>query len=312
MSIPNFEQIMSPMIKDIIDGENHSMNDIVDHLSEFFNLTEDEKNVRYPTSGAKIFQNRVRFARLYLMKAGLIESPIRGFIKLTSDGLMLFKKETPNINLDYLEKLPKFQEFQKMQKETQRNKKDSSNNERIVLHAENNLEQIPEEQLENAFQIINDNLSVEILDTLKKCQPLFFEKIVVDLVLKMGYGGSFKDAGEAIGKSGDGGIDGIIKEDRLGLDLIYLQAKRWENVVPVKEIRDFAGSLMSKKAKKGIFITTSSYPTSAFEFVKSVDHRIILIDGQQLAKLLIDFNVGVTTESVYEIKKIDGDYFIEE
>ena len=148
-----------------------------------------------------------------------------------------------------------------------------------------------------------------MLDIIKTCSPEFFERLVVDLLIAMGYGGSRKEAGQAMGKSGDGGIDGIINEDKLGLDVIYLQAKRWDNVVPVKEIRDFTGALASKKAKKGIFITTSHFPKSAYEFVGQVEYKIILIDGEHLGDLMIEHGVGVSTVNTYHVKTIDSDYF---
>ena len=174
-----------------------------------------------------------------------------------------------------------------------------------------NTEQTPEESLEYAYQSLRSELSKEILDIVKTCSPGFFEKLIIDLLIKMGYGGSRKDAGQAMGKSGDGGIDGIIKEDKLGLDIIYLQAKRWENAVPVKEIRDFTGALASKKAKKGIFITTSTFPNSVNEFVGQVEYKIILIDGEHLADLMIENNVGLSIVNTYQVKAVDSDYFEE-
>lgn len=170
-------------------------------------------------------------------------------------------------------------------------------------------QETPEEALEYAYLKLKNDLSRDLLETIKSCSPAFFEKLMVDLITKMGYGGSRKDAGKALGKTGDGGIDGIIKEDKLGLDTIYIQAKKWENTVPVREIRDFAGALLSKKARKGIFIATSNFPKSAYEFVESIEHKIILIDGERLTNLMFEFNVGVSTQSTYEVKKIDSDYF---
>lgn len=172
-------------------------------------------------------------------------------------------------------------------------------------------DQTPEESLEYAYQKLHSELSKELLSIVKTCTPSFFEKLVIDLLITMGYGGSRKEAGKAMGKSGDGGIDGIINEDRLGLDVIYLQAKRWDNAVPVKEIRDFTGALASKKAKKGIFITTSSFPKSVYEFVGQVEYKIILIDGERLTNLMIEHSVGLSTVSTYHVKTIDSDYFEE-
>lgn len=175
----------------------------------------------------------------------------------------------------------------------------------------NNADQTPEESLEYAYQKLHSELSKELLDIVKSCTPVFFERLIIDLLITMGYGGSRKEAGQAMGKSGDGGIDGIINEDKLWLDIIYLQAKRWENAVPVKEIRDFTGALASKKAKKGIFITTSSFPKSVYEFVGQVEYKIILIDGERLANLMIEYSVGLSTVTAYHVKTIDSDYFVE-
>ena len=158
---------------------------------------------------------------------------------------------------------------------------------------------------------IREELISELIDKIKSCSPRFFEKLVIDLLIKIGYGGSLKEAGSIVGKSGDGGIDGIIKEDKLGLDKIYVQAKRWENIVPISQIRDFAGSLLQQKAKKGIFITTSDYPKSAYDFVNNIEHRIVLINGRELAEYMIDYSVGIQLKKTYEIKRIDFDYFEE-
>jgi len=170
----------------------------------------------------------------------------------------------------------------------------------------------PEEALETAYQELQDNLSSELLQTIKDCSPEFFERLVIDVLIKMGYGGSRKEAGQAVGRTGDGGIDGIIKEDKLGLDIIYIQAKRWEGSVGRPEIQKFAGALQGQRARKGIFITTSDFTKDALDYVKNIDSKIILIDGSQLAELMIEHSVGVSPVASYEIKKIDSDYFIED
>ncbi|MEZ4525936.1 MAG: restriction endonuclease [Desulfobacterales bacterium] len=172
--------------------------------------------------------------------------------------------------------------------------------------------QTPEEQLEDAYENIRESLATEILEQLKSVAPDFFERIIVEVIVKMGYGGTRRDAGQAVGKSGDGGIDGIIKEDRLGLDIIYLQAKRWQGTVGRPEIQKFAGALQGQRAKKGIFITTSDFSKEARDYAAMIENKIVLIDGKQLAQYMIDFNVGVTTVSTYEIKKLDSDYFTDE
>ena len=169
----------------------------------------------------------------------------------------------------------------------------------------------PEEQIEEAYEVLRDSLAAQILEQLRGASAHFFEKVVVEVLVKMGYGGSRKDAGQAIGSSGDEGIDGIIKEDRLGLDIIYIQAKKWDNTVTRPEVQKFAGALQGKRARKGIFISTSEFSKGAYEYVAAIESKIILVDGKRLAQMMMDFNVGVSTEATYELKKIDSDYFAE-
>ncbi len=307
MSLPqNFQTIMLPLLELISDGTNHKMNDVTESLSKHFNLSEEEKKLQYPSGSAYIFQNKTRFARLYLLKAGLIEDPQRGFIKISKSGSEILSKKPPFIDVKFLEKLPKFIEFKKELKEKSKEK------EEIVVENKEIESQTPQELVEYGYQKIKEDLSSALLGLVKQSTPRFFENLVVELLLAMGYGGSRKDAGKAVGQSGDGGIDGIIKEDKLGLDVIYLQAKRWENVVGSGEIRNFVGSLVGQNANKGVFITTSWFTKDAIEFVKTITHKVILIDGEMLTQLMIEYNVGVSKEISYDIKKIDSDYFIEE
>lgn len=240
-----------------------------------------------------------------MKKAGLLSSPKRAYFKITERGISLLNERPTELTAELLNRYPEFVEFKtiKRVKDT-----DEEHNGNLFEPPE---EKTPEEALEYAFQKLRSELAKEVLEVVKSCSPGFFEKLVVDLLIRMGYGGSRKDAGQALGKSGDGGIDGIIKEDKLGLDTIYLQAKKWENAVPVKEIRDFTGALASKKAKKGIFITTSSFPQSVYEFVTQVEYKIVLIDGERLSNLMIEHNVGLSTVNEYQVKKIDSDYFEE-
>jgi len=302
MSIPDYQTIMLPLLQFANDKKIHKFGEAVDYLSDYFGLSDSEFKELLPSGAQPIFRNRVAWAKTYLSKAGLLVSPKRGMLQITDNGLKVLSQNIDKIDNDYLKQFDSFVKFTTFKRAKQ--KKDSP-------VEDDTQPRTPEEILEDAFLSINEDLAFEILETLKSCSYSFFEVIVIDLLLKMGYGGSRVDAGKAIGKSGDGGIDGIIKEDKLGLDIIYIQAKRWENTVPVKEIRDFAGSLLSKKAKKGIFITTSAFPKSAHDFVKSIEPKIILIDGKQLADLMIEHNVGLSVNKVYEIKKIDTDYFEE-
>lgn len=304
MPIPNYQQIMLPFLKAISDGQTYRHRDVIEKLANDFQITDEEKKELLPSGQQGIFDNRVGWARTYLKKAMLIESPQRGSYHITQRGTDVLNQNPSEITSKFLTQFPEFRNFAKSSEDNDSQQKEIS----LVGETENT----PEELLEFAYKKIKDNLAQELIDKIKTCSPKFFENLVIDLLLKMGYGGSRKDAGQSIGRSGDGGIDGIIKEDRLGLDIIYVQAKRWEGQVPVKEIRDFAGSLLGKKARKGIFITTSSFPQTAHSFVDGIEHKIILIDGQRLAELMLEHNVGVTIQTAFEVKRIDTDYFSED
>ena len=304
--IPTYEEVMLPFLKLLSDSQEHSLSETHDKLAGLFKLTEKEVRELLPSGQQAIFRNRVGWARTYMKKAGLLTSPKRAHFQITDRGKELLKENPKEINGSVLKRYPEFVEFQTVKK-SKLNKGESK-----FKPPEIDPEKTPEEILEYAYLKLKNDLGKEVLEIVKSCSPAFFEKLVIDLLLALGYGGSRKDAGEAMGKSGDGGIDGIIKEDKLGLDIIYLQAKRWENSVPVKEIRDFTGALASKKAKKGIFITTSSFPKSVYEFVGHVEYKIILIDGERLADLMIENNVGLSTINTYKVKTIDSDYFEED
>lgn len=298
MSIPDFQSIMRPLLESISDKKEHTVKDIKEELSVHFKITEEERRIKIPSQRAFLFDNRLGWANTHLKKAGLIYSNKRGTLAITDNGFDFLNRHKGLIKISDLKKIDGYK----------KSLKDSDNS---IQNEPENEERTPEEIIDMQYEALKSNLIAELLSQIKTCSPFFFENLVVDLLLKMGYGGSRKEAGKAIGKSGDGGIDGIINEDKLGLDSIYIQAKRWENTVPVKEIRDFAGSLLSKKARKGVFITTSEYPKSAYDFASSIDPKIILIDGVRLAELMIEHEVGVTTKIVYELKDIDNDYFEE-
>lgn len=301
MGIPDYQSIMLPLLRYASDGKEHSLRETIEVLAEQFSLSEDERKQLLPSGRQATFDNRVGWARTYMKKAGLLESTRRGYFQITQRGLDIMRNPPGTIDNDFLEQFEEFREFQAL-------KKDTTNESEIP---ESSITHTPEESLESSFQQVKQSLTSDILQTIKRCTPAFFEKLVVDVLVKMGYGGTRKDAGRAIGKSGDDGIDGIIKEDRLGLDIIYIQAKRWDNVVGRPEVQKFAGALQGHRAKKGIFITTSSFTKDAEEYVSRIDNKIVLIDGQTLAQLMIDHNVGVTLLTSYEIKKIDLDYFTE-
>jgi restriction system protein len=237
-----------------------------------------------------------------MKKAGLLQSTRRGYFQISQRGLKVLDQNPPEINIAFLRQFPEFLEFQ-----TPRRGKPTT-----ITEQEPAETQTPEEKIEAAYQTLTETLASELLQTIKSQSPAFFERIVIDLLVKMGYGGTRKDAGQAVGRSGDEGIDGIIKEDRLGLDTVYIQAKRWDNTVSRPEIQKFAGALQGQRARKGIFITTSDFSRAARDYVSRIDSKIVLIDGDTLAELMIDHNIGVAPVASYELKRIDSDYFTEE
>ncbi len=300
MPIPDYQTIMLPMLKTLESGKAYTINQLISSLSAHFNLSESEQNTLLESGKQTVFSNRVHWAKTYLKKAGLIEQVDRGVIKISQRGKNVLADNPIVINKKTLMAFQEFVDFQKREKTTNEDHKLE------IPEAET-----PHELLERSYLSLRKNLVTELIEMIKKCSPAFFEKLVVDLLVSMGYGGSFKDAGKAIGKSGDDGIDGIIKEDKLGLDIIAIQAKRWEQPVGRPLIQAFAGSLDGVKAKKGVFITTSKFTESAYDYVNKIEKKIILIDGETLAEYMIDFNVGVAEESKYIIKRIDLDYFQE-
>ncbi len=302
MSIPDYQSIMLPLLKFSKDQKEHSLRESIEALANEFKLTDQERKELLPSGQQAIFDNRVAWARTYMKKAGLLNSTRRGYFMITDQGLDVLRQKPKEIDAHFLKQFPEFIEFQK--------KRDK--NEEQIEQDTNNL-QTPDEAIEIAYQKIRQDLANELLQTIKDHSPKFFEKLVVDLLIKMGYGGTKKDAGEAIGKSRDGGIDGFIKEDRLGLDVVYIQAKCWDNTpVGRPEIQKFAGALQGHRARKGIFITTSTFTKDAHDYVSRIDSKIVLIDGNQLAQLMIDFNIGVNVIASYELKKTDSDYFNED
>lgn len=300
MAIPDYQSIMLPLLKTLSIGKEMSLREHIDELAQYYDLTEDERKVLIPSGRSYVFDGRVSWARTYMKQAGLLESPRRGYVKITKEGENVLNQNIEKINRKFLLQFPTFVEFQ----ERKGTKKKITEKNEIPLSTDT-----PEEQLDSAYSMIRDELSFELLNRVKQSSPSFFEKLVVELLLNMGYGGSRKEAGKAIGQSGDEGIDGIIDEDRLGLDTIYIQAKKWENSISRPEIQKFVGALQGQRAKKGIFITTSEFTKEARRYVENVENKVVLIDGIRLTDLMIDFNVGVSLQSNYELKKIDDDYF---
>ncbi|HQW79553.1 MAG TPA: restriction endonuclease [Chitinophagales bacterium] len=304
--IPDYQSLMLPLLKLVSDRQEHKYRDLIENLATEFQVTDEERKELLASGNQAIFDNRVGWAKTYLKKAGLLDSPKRATFVITQIGLDTLKKNPDRIDAKYLRQFPAFLEFQNA------SRNDNETEEEITIVETN--EQTPEENLDKAYQRIRKSLASELLNRVVDLSPTFFERLVVELLVKMGYGGSIKDAGKAIGKSGDEGIDGTIKEDKLGLDIIYIQAKRWRpgNVVGRPELHKFVGALAGQGAKKGIFITTSNFTKEALEYTPKNETKIVLIDGEQLAQLMIDYNLGCTTQQIYELKKIDSDYFGEE
>lgn len=303
--IPDYQSIMLPLLKLVSDGREYKLNDVVEVLSKEFALTAEERKELLPSGQTFVFGSRVSWARTYLKKAGLLDSPRRGVIVITPRGKDVLRDRPESIDVSFLRRFPEFVEFQ-----TSTKKEETIG----AGQSDNDTEQTPEEMLEVSYAKLRKSLAVEVLNRVMQLPPSFFEKLVVELLVKMGYGGSLKDAGKRLGKSGDEGIDGTIKEDKLGLDIIYIQAKRWQpgSLVGRPEIQKFVGALAGQGAKKGIFITTSSFTKEARDYTPKNETKIVLIDGDQLSQLMIDHNLGVTTVNAYELKRIDSDYFGEE
>ena len=301
MAIPTFQDLMLPLLALAGDGECHTSKDAAEPLAQQFGLTAEEQ-VQVLARGQRVFLNRVHWARIYLVRARLLEAPSRGVFQITERGRAVLKSPPPVITTAFLKQFPEFSEWH-----------GAATSIDSTTETSGDATATPEETIEAAFKQSRDALAAELLAQVKQASPTFFERLVVDLLVAMGYGGSRTDAGKALGRSGDGGIDGIIKEDKLGLDAIYLQAKRWtDRTVGRPDLQQFAGALNEKRARKGVFITTSTFAPGARDFVSRIDSKIILIDGEELASLMIDHNVGVTLERTYEIKRVDADFFTEE
>jgi len=302
--MPDFQSLMLPYLNLLKDEREHKVNEIIDNLAQILKLSDAERWQRSENSSNIILNNRCGWTKTHLMHAGLIEAPARGTAKITKSGLHLLAQKPEKIDMKLLSQFPDYRKFRKPETESEPGKTE-------LKEMSTNL--TPLEYLEKGYQELNNALADNLLIQVKSASPGFFEKLVVDLLRKMGYGKiTDKNAGKVVGKSGDGGIDGIIREDKLGLDLVHIQAKRWtDSVVGSKEIQSFAGSLTSRKTNKGVFITTSTFSSEAKKFAKDCEKNIVLIDGGHLVRLMIEHSVGVTEETIYSIKRLDYDYFEE-
>jgi restriction system protein len=302
MAVPDFQSFFKPLLEIASDGKEHSVKEARELIAENMNMSEKDLKEILPSGTQTKFDNRVAWAKSYFVQAKVLEAPRRGYFRITERGLELLKKGYDRIDVKVLNQYPEFVEFH-----TIKTTSASDNSQQDTLTLET-----PEETLQKAYQNIRGDLAAEILEKIKDNSPQFFERLVVDVMVALGYGGSRSDAGKSIGQSGDEGIDGIIKEDRLGLDVIYLQAKRWDGTVGRPEIQKFVGALHGKRAKKGVFITTGRFSEDAVKYVESIDPKVILIDGRMLSELMIDHGLGTSTTAKYEIRRIDTDYFTEE
>lgn len=327
MTIPDFQTLMYPLLRVVGDGGEHRAREYVEELAQDFGLSESERRQLLPSGRQSVFDNRVGWAATYLVKAGLLERTGRGAVRATDRGRRALGTDVARIDIPYLSQFPEFEQF--------RRKASTGSESDNVAAATNGApdpipsppgsaiagsgarqapvsQQTPAELLEASYRGLRQALADDLLERINQAPPRFFEQLVVDLLVAMGYGGSRADAGQAVGGSGDGGIDGIIKEDRLGLDFVYVQAKRWDQTVGRPLVQAFAGSLEGQRARKGVFITTSAFSKDAQDYVTRIEKRIVLIDGETLAQLMIDYGVGVADVATYRVKRVDADYFGDE
>jgi restriction system protein len=306
MAVPDYQTLMLPLLREVAKASGSSdISDLRSALAREFKLSEDDLNQRVPSGKQRLLDNRVGWARTYLVKAGLLESPARGQVQITAEGRKALAANIERIDSAFLRQYPSFNDFHgpdrlAIRKQVEPHAKGEADDERT-----------PEERIADAVAEYNETIAANLLERLRSNTPAFFEEVVVQLLLAMNYGGGIANAGQVLGRSGDGGVDGVIKEDRLGLDAVYIQAKRYrdESTIGRPHIQAFVGALSSKKVRKGVFITLSSFSREAQEYIKEVDYRIVLIDGEQLVQLMIEHDVGVSQYQVFKLKKIDEDFF---
>jgi restriction system protein len=300
MSIPDYQTLMLPLLESVSDGAVYSIHQVKEKLSAVFSLTPDERRQMLPSGTQPLFDNRVAWAKTYLLKAGLLESPQRAQIKITKLGKDILLKKPIMINIAFLKQFDSFNQF------IGATAKESTTPATPEIETDS---QTPTEKIDSLVANLKQKLAQDLMEYLKGIDPYKFESLVLDLLQAMGYGGNREEAAQVTRKAKDGGIDGIINEDRLGLDKIYVQAKKWEGNVTISAIRDFGGTLLANSAHKGIFITTSDFPKTAHEYVEKIDRTIILINGKRLTELMIEYGIGVTVEKTYIVKDVNRDYF---
>ncbi|MFJ4067006.1 restriction endonuclease [Pseudomonas sp. NPDC089996] len=303
MPIPDFQSLMRPVLEAVRDGEAIPLNGLRECIADVFQLTEEERKEQLPSGRQTVINNRVGWTRTYLNKAGLLTIPSKGMVQITDRGRQALANGPSRITVSWLKQFPEFADFHTAKPQA------TDVLDVIKNGAVEAVETTPDEQMDEAHQALMQSLAEDLLAQVRAASPIFFEQLVVDLMLAMGYGGSRKEAGKATQATNDDGIDGIINEDKLGLDVIYLQAKRWSNTVHRPEIDKFIGALTRQRARKGVFITTSDFSVGAREAALGLDIKVVLIDGVELARLMVENNLGVSVKQVYEVKQVDSDYF---
>lgn len=302
MPVPTYEALLLPLLQLAGARLASDLPAAEKLLAEQFQLSDEERSARLPSGQQTVLRNRIGWASFYLKNAVLLDKPRRGYFQITERGRGVLADAPESMTKEFLMKFPEFRDFMQPAE---------GSGTSLDVVADAGKERTPDETLQIAYQAMRSELAKEVLERLLEASPEFFENVVVELLVAMGYGGSRRDAGERIGKSGDGGIDGIIKEDRLGLDAIYIQAKRWQGCVGRPEIQKFVGALQGQRARKGVFMTTSGFSAEAVDYVSRVDVKVVLLGGVQIANLMIDHDVGVSAVSTYVVKRLDSDFFDE-
>ena len=304
MAAPDFQSLMLPLLRLAGDGFEHAFKDAVEAIAEEFKLTEEERQELLPSSSrTTLFYNRLAWAKTHMTMAGLLQGARRGVFCITPRGRELLASRPARVDLKILQQYPDYE----------RARRGDVSGTEVSIPAIPVIDELtPEETIDQAHMALRNDLARELLEAIKQCSPAFFELLIVKLMIKMGYGGSREEAGRAVGRSGDGGIDGVINEDRLGLDAIYLQAKRWEGSVGRPDIQQFVGALAGQRANKGVFITTSRFTQEAKDYAASSNYKVVLIDGERLADLMVEHDLGVSVAATYQLKRIDSDFFTEE
>lgn len=308
MPIPSYESLMKPLLEAIADGRAHALSEIEERLAQHFHLTPEERSQRIPSGTQSLFYNRVGWARTYLKKAGLLTSPSRGFVQLTERGQAVLRENPAQIDNAFL---MRFEAFRAFLEESRVSRGRHSDGEPEPEEVAPGSASTADERMAAAYAELRARLISDVLERVKSLTPQAFERLVVDVLVKLGYGGGNERAGQVVGRSGDEGIDGLIHQDPLGVDTIYIQAKRWDQSVGRPEVQKFVGALQGQRARKGIFIISSEFTKEARDYAERLETKVILIDGRRLAELMVDHGVGVATARSYEVKRLDSDYFAE-